>query len=41
VPTDVPLETLAFLGCGMQTGAGSILNERPSRTPHRERWSNR
>jgi aryl-alcohol dehydrogenase len=23
----VPLETIAFLGCGMQTGAGSILNE--------------
>jgi len=23
----VPLEALAFLGCGMQTGAGSILNE--------------
>lgn len=29
VPVDrsVPLEKIAFLGCGMQTGAGSILNE--------------
>lgn len=27
VAADVPLETLAFLGCGMQTGAGAILNE--------------
>ena len=27
VPQDVPLETLAFLGCGMQTGAGAIINE--------------
>lgn len=27
VPHDVPLEAIAFLGCGMQTGAGSILNE--------------
>jgi aryl-alcohol dehydrogenase len=27
VAKDVPLETLAFLGCGVQTGAGSILNE--------------
>jgi aryl-alcohol dehydrogenase len=27
VPKDVPLESVAFLGCGMQTGAGSILNE--------------
>lgn len=27
VPKDVPLEAIAFLGCGMQTGAGSILNE--------------
>lgn len=27
VPTDVPLETIAYFGCGMQTGAGSILNE--------------
>lgn len=27
VPPDVPLEAIAFLGCGMQTGAGSILNE--------------
>lgn len=27
VPVDVPLETVAFLGCGMQTGAGSIFNE--------------
>lgn len=27
VPADVPLEAIAFLGCGMQTGAGSILNE--------------
>lgn len=27
VPKDVPLETIALLGCGMQTGAGSILNE--------------
>jgi len=27
VPQDVPLAALAFLGCGMQTGAGSILNE--------------
>jgi aryl-alcohol dehydrogenase len=27
VPMDVPLETIAFLGCGMQTGAGSILND--------------
>jgi aryl-alcohol dehydrogenase len=27
VPADVPLEAVAFLGCGMQTGAGSILNE--------------
>ncbi len=27
VAADVPLETLAFLGCGIQTGAGSILNE--------------
>ena len=27
VDRDVPLEKIAFLGCGMQTGAGSILNE--------------
>ncbi len=27
VPKDVPLEKIAFLGCGMQTGAGAILNE--------------
>jgi aryl-alcohol dehydrogenase len=27
VPRDLPLETVAFLGCGMQTGAGAILNE--------------
>lgn len=27
VPKDVPLESVGFLGCGMQTGAGSILNE--------------
>jgi aryl-alcohol dehydrogenase len=27
VATDVPLEVLAPLGCGMQTGAGSVLNE--------------
>ena len=27
VPADVPLEAVAFFGCGMQTGAGSILNE--------------
>jgi aryl-alcohol dehydrogenase len=27
VPRDVPLESVGFLGCGMQTGAGSILNE--------------
>ena len=26
VPKDLPLETLAPLGCGVQTGAGSILN---------------
>jgi aryl-alcohol dehydrogenase len=26
VPNNVPLEAIAFLGCGMQTGAGSILN---------------
>lgn len=27
VSKDLPLESIAFLGCGMQTGAGSILNE--------------
>jgi len=27
VPTSVPLEALAALGCGVNTGAGSILNE--------------
>ncbi|HET6393111.1 MAG TPA: NAD(P)-dependent alcohol dehydrogenase [Blastococcus sp.] len=27
VPSSVPLEVLAPLGCGLQTGAGSILNE--------------
>lgn len=27
VDPDLPLEKIAFLGCGMQTGAGSILNE--------------
>lgn len=27
IPKDVPLETVAFLGCGIQTGAGAILNE--------------
>ena len=27
VPMDIPLESIAFMGCGMQTGAGSILNE--------------
>lgn len=27
VPPDIPLEAVAFFGCGMQTGAGSILNE--------------
>jgi aryl-alcohol dehydrogenase len=27
VDGDLPLEKIAFLGCGMQTGAGSILNE--------------
>lgn len=27
VPKDVPLEAVAFFGCGMQTGAGAILNE--------------
>ena len=26
-PTDIPLEILAPLGCGIQTGAGSVLNE--------------
>ena len=26
-PSDIPLEVLAPLGCGIQTGAGSILNE--------------
>lgn len=26
-PSDIPLEILAPLGCGIQTGAGSILNE--------------
>jgi aryl-alcohol dehydrogenase len=28
VPKDVPLDSVGFLGCGMQTGAGSILNAR-------------
>jgi aryl-alcohol dehydrogenase len=27
VDRDLPLDKIAFLGCGMQTGAGSILNE--------------
>jgi aryl-alcohol dehydrogenase len=27
VDRDLPLEQIAFFGCGMQTGAGSILNE--------------
>lgn len=27
VPSDLPLEAIAFFGCGMQTGAGAILNE--------------
>lgn len=27
VPKDIPLESVAFLGCGVQTGAGAILNE--------------
>lgn len=27
VDRELPLESIAFLGCGMQTGAGSILNE--------------
>ena len=27
IAKDVPLESVAFLGCGMQTGAGAILNE--------------
>ncbi|WP_328647451.1 hypothetical protein OHS58_06125 [Amycolatopsis sp. NBC_00348] len=27
VDPEVPLEVLAPLGCGMQTGAGSVLNE--------------
>jgi aryl-alcohol dehydrogenase len=27
VARDLPLEQIAFLGCGMQTGAGSIFNE--------------
>lgn len=27
VDRDVPLEQIAFFGCGMQTGAGSILND--------------
>ena len=27
VPKDVPLELIGFMGCGMQTGAGAILNE--------------
>lgn len=27
VDRELPLEQIAFLGCGMQTGAGSILNE--------------
>lgn len=27
VASNVPLEAVAFLGCGMQTGAGAILNE--------------
>jgi aryl-alcohol dehydrogenase len=27
VDPELPLEKIAFLGCGMQTGAGSILNE--------------
>ncbi|MFJ4436806.1 NAD(P)-dependent alcohol dehydrogenase [Streptomyces sp. NPDC088923] len=27
VPADVPLELLAPLGCGIQTGAGSVLND--------------
>jgi hypothetical protein len=42
VPPSAPLEVLAPLGCGLQTGAGSVLNElRPpagprSRSPGRE-----
>jgi aryl-alcohol dehydrogenase len=27
IPKDVSLEAVGFMGCGMQTGAGSILNE--------------
>jgi aryl-alcohol dehydrogenase len=27
VPRNLPLDLIGFLGCGMQTGAGSILNE--------------
>lgn len=27
IPADVPLETVAPLGCGIQTGAGSVINE--------------
>jgi aryl-alcohol dehydrogenase len=27
VSASIPLEAIAFMGCGMQTGAGSILNE--------------
>src|SRR5581483_12032454 len=27
VDRDLPLEQIAFFGCGMQTGAGAILNE--------------
>jgi aryl-alcohol dehydrogenase len=27
IPQDIPLESVGFFGCGMQTGAGTILNE--------------
>ena len=27
IPKDVPLEIMGPLGCGVQTGAGAILNE--------------
>jgi len=41
IPVDrsLPLESIAFLGCGMQTGAGSILNELrpPGEVEHRHR----
>jgi len=35
VPKDLPLEQLAPLGCGVQTGAGAVINSFQARVSYR------